>query len=502
MDFIEFKNNLDRNKGPRSSMLFETFVIKLLEKYFNNKSKEFRSNITVRTLHGRTIELDAYAPDGIDELAGPTIIEIRYSASPSNMNKYLSKAFFKRYLDLNDKNELPFDSLFFIFGDKLDKDLKNKIYEIIESYKIKVKIWEPDDLSEIMNDDSLSSNSLELLSELTINNTIDNSLKRTPDERLSKRKGIIDRLANIYKSDGIVLFLGSGISNDVGIPLWDTLISDLLVEMIREKLVEKSIVIDDLDRDFIVKKLKNAKDTSPQLQARYIRTGLGRTFIKIISKVLYKDFRKPSNGWPELLDILSQLCLPRRSGRGGVQAIVTYNFDDVFEKVLDEKGLDYVSIYRESDIPSQDELGIYHVHGFLPNTIENDEKLSQSLLVFSEEGYHSLSLNPYSWQNITQLNFLRESTCIFVGLSLSDPNLRRLLAISASNSEYPRHFVILPKIIFEHDPKKEREDVIQSFSIVNEDLQEKSYQELGLNVIWAEDLEEIPGILAFLKKRR
>ena len=306
----------------------------------------------------------------------------------------------------------------------------------------------------------------------------------------------------MYKNKGIVLFLGSGISNDVGIPLWDTLISNLLVEMISEKLAEKSIVIDTLERDAILRKLKTENDATPQLQARYIRTGLGENFIRIISKTLYENFKKPNDHWPESFEILSQLCLPRRGNRGGVRAVVTYNFDDVFEKVLTEKGIDCVSIYREPDIPSQDELGIYHVHGFLPHEIKDDEQLSKSLLVFSEEGYHSLLLNPYSWQNIIQLNFLRESTCVMVGLSINDSNLRRLLAISASNSEYPRHFVILPRTVFDYSSSTVREDAYYSFTNVNEELREKSYQELGLNTIWADGIDEVPRILAHLKKNK
>jgi hypothetical protein len=42
MDLDEFKNNLDKIGGPRSYMLFETFVLKLLEEYFKKKSKRFK----------------------------------------------------------------------------------------------------------------------------------------------------------------------------------------------------------------------------------------------------------------------------------------------------------------------------------------------------------------------------------------------------------------------------------------------------------------------------
>ncbi len=508
MDLNEFKNNLDKSGGPRSYMLFETFVLKLLEEYFRKKSKPFIPYYSYKTEIGKKFETDAYAPEGIDELLGPVIIEIKYSASPGNIKNTFN--YFHAILhrlpkfDKNkDGNKLSFENLFLIFGDKLSDQFKENVKNYFEKSNIKLKLWDLEDLLHIMKANSFETiNSLKELSELALNDTITKSLERTSEERIEKKKENINRLTELYKDKGVVLFLGSGISNDVGIPLWDTLISNLLVEMISEKLAEKSIVVDNSERGAILKKLKTENDTSPLLQARYIRTGLGKDFIKIISKILYKNFKKPNDHWPESLEVLSQLCLPRRSNRGGVRAVVTYNFDDVFEKVLTEKGIDCVSIYREPDIPSQDELGIYHVHGFLPYEIEDDEKLSQSLLVFSEEGYHSLLLNPYSWQNIIQLNFLRESTCVMVGLSLNDPNLRRLLAISASNSEYPRHFVILPRTIFEHNPNNVRGNVFYSFTNVNEELQEKSYQELGLNTIWAEDLEEIPGILAYLKKRR
>jgi hypothetical protein len=39
MDLAEFKNNLDKSGGPRSWILFETFVLRLLEEYFSKKEK-------------------------------------------------------------------------------------------------------------------------------------------------------------------------------------------------------------------------------------------------------------------------------------------------------------------------------------------------------------------------------------------------------------------------------------------------------------------------------
>lgn len=177
---------------------------------------------------------------------------------------------------------------------------------------------------------------------------------------------------------------------------------------------------------------------------------------------------------------------------------MTYNFDDLLEGILCETGLPIRSIYRDMDSPTQNELAINHVHGFLPRNDKNYEGLAESLLVFSEEGYHSLIQDPYSWSNITQLNLLRENICLMIGLSIIDPNLRRLLAISARNIEEPKHYVILKKQKFKKSElvtNEIKDETLQIFANVNQELQEKTFQELGLNIIWVESYEEIPGIL-------
>jgi hypothetical protein len=226
-----------------------------------------------------------------------------------------------------------------IVGSRLGHQSRDFLETISKKKNIKIKLWDIDDLFKITKDFP-TINSLKELSELALNDIISNSLIRTKEERIERKKRNIDRLTEIYKNNGIVLFLGSGISSDVGIPLWDALISNLLVEMMSEKITEKSIAVDDYERDFIIRKIKTKNDASPLLQARYIRTGLGRNFVKLLSKVLYKDFRKPNERWPESLEVLSQLCLPRRGGQVGVKAVITYNFDDIFERVLTEKGID------------------------------------------------------------------------------------------------------------------------------------------------------------------
>lgn len=123
------------------------------------------------------------------------------------------------------------------------------------------------------------------------------------------------------------------------------------------------------------------------LQARYIRTGLENIFVETLTSILYKNCINSS----EILKELAQLCLPIRS-RTGIQAVVTYNFDDLIEYNFNELRIKYRSIYREGEMPSKNELGIFHVHGFRLRDNKSYENISKGLLVFSEEGYHECAV--------------------------------------------------------------------------------------------------------------
>ena len=53
----------------------------------------------------------------------------------------------------------------------------------------------------------------------------------------------------------------------------------------------------------------------------------------------------------------------------------------------------------------------------------------------------------YNWSNIIQLNCFLENTCMLIGLSVTDPNLRRLLDVAAKNNNVPKHYVLLKRLL-------------------------------------------------------
>jgi hypothetical protein len=202
--------------------------------------------------------------------------------------------------------------------------------------------------------------------------------------------------------------------------------------------------------------------------------------------------------------------MPRRTG-ARVRAVISYNFDDLLERQLKRTNVQYHSIYSENESYGPDELPLYHVHGFLPETVKSYEGLERSTLVFSEEGYHQIYSDPYHWSNLVQLTNFRENTCLMVGLSMTDPNLRRLLDISARNIERPRHYAFMKRMTIETfvyaTANGKREQVINNIKGAEEflnrhyKLNEEIMRELGVIILWYDNYDEIPGILTQINQQ-
>lgn len=101
---------------------------------------------------------------------------------------------------------------------------------------------------------------------------------------------------------------------------------------------------------------------------------------------------------------------------------------------------------------------------------------------------------------MVQLNYMLNNTCVFIGVSLTDPNMRRLLEIAAQkktdDDSICRHYAIMRRFRLEDSQEK---DTIKSFEGVNESLQESFFEELGINIIWVDEYSEIPEIVKQIK---
>jgi hypothetical protein len=116
-----------------------------------------------------------------------------------------------------------------------------------------------------------------------------------------------------------------------------------------------------------------------------------------------------------------------------VHSIVTFNVDTILREFTQWKYQKILlrSVDRASEKPNRDRTNLYYMHGSLrfDDKARNPAKESADL-VFTEQDYYDAFGRPFTVFNYSFLYLLREHPCVFLGLSMQDHNLRRLLHYS------------------------------------------------------------------------
>lgn len=307
--------------------------------------------------------------------------------------------------------------------------------------------------------------------------------KKKPNNRLkadakTQKQNAAEKLRESLLNGKLTLFCGAGVSAEAGIPTWDQLLLRLLEPML-EKIAYKNNL--QLDSGAAIEFQKRNRMSSLIL-GKYLKNNLGEDFIKEIQKALYSSNVQDRT----LLDAIVNLSRPQRDGNP-LDSIVTFNYDCLIEESLNDASIPNKAIYSEEIGYDLNELPIYHVHGYLPR---NSPIPAGSELIFSEDAYHSHFIDPFSWANLIQLNKLTQNVCFFIGVSLTDPNMRRLLDVAwRKNPDKKIQHYIIKKV------KRSTEGGDQ-LDAVSRLLREQDANALGLNVIWINHYNELPELIS------
>jgi len=295
-------------------------------------------------------------------------------------------------------------------------------------------------------------------------------------------------LQNKVSFDKITLFLGCGVSKSAGLPDWYGFLKNICISFfnhwffgIKENKLKPSIPPDNLSIAF-TEDIYNFFDNQSEIVKKFLSTDLVilaqqiKNCIRpidwdyLLHKSLYPniEFSNDSN----LLISLVKLVIILKNN---LSAVINYNFDDAFETNLRKENIKFKTISDQYDLIDKNKLNIFHPHGYLP--FSGGRKCKR--MIICEVDYQSLSNTPLSRENNIQLSFFFNSTCIFVGLSMSDPNLRKLLRIASSYSnkihfafinEEPKEdlFYKMSQALFDKDLEQMRVKVIR-YPLINDD---------------------------------
>lgn len=316
----------------------------------------------------------------------------------------------------------------------------------------------------------------------------------------------MEDLNKAYNNKKLTLVLGAGVSVGCGLPNWNKLLGKLRknIHFGNEDHTNQALVVDKIFFKLFNKKelilarnLHRCFNFEPQIDQSIL-------FEKFVRCALYQGTKfKETKLLKELVRLSSFY-----KGEKFLDSVITYNYDDVLEYFLkkNDSKTPFESICFNQERQNNESLPIYHVHGFLPR---NGNLTDRNKIVLSEEAYHYLYDNASAETNHIQSEKLKNNTCLLIGLSLNDPNLRRLLDATKKNRE--SHHIIMIKPNIKDIRRNLKKLLVNESGLLNEKtsvglefddtvkmlrrLEEKFFDEdafsLGVQTIWVENKEDI-----------
>jgi hypothetical protein len=214
-----------------------------------------------------------------------------------------------------------------------------------------------------------------------------------------------DFLASQLTRGRLALVLGAGVSVGFGLPNWPILLARLAVRL----------------------GIARPKDSGDEAFAEKLWRATGKDddiFAEHVSAALYSDYRGSSDELASDRLLASIGALARPAKRGNVSHIVSFNFDDLIELHLEYFGISCLSTAR---MPAWDssraDVTILHPHGLLPFSKTRDA----TKIVFTQQDYDRIIGQSSSIWHTKLLDIFSSNTCLFLGLSGKDGNLRSVV---------------------------------------------------------------------------
>ena len=331
-----------------------------------------------------------------------------------------------------------------------------------------------------------------------------------------------------------MLFLGAGVSIPYGLPAWKNLVLELLFEQAQG--TRRLGPMWPHYRRAVASWMTDYFEYDPLVLARMVERTLGshsradaapplsatseNLFLSRLRSHLYANHRVPSGR--TTLNAIGDLIARSKANRG-VASVVTFNFDDLLERELEGRRVKVQPVIDATRVNGNG-IPIVHAHGFVPRT----GPISRKDVVFTEPDYHHLTESVFHWSLSFMVERLRKNTVLFVGLSMSDPNLRRLLDASR-NSDIPPHWQIQKRHeIHDHEVLEVMRDVDrrareyatvlgrQFNEIKNPQQLEESihaalrqadsydrqvFESLGVKTIWVDSFDQVTQVIDAIATR-
>jgi hypothetical protein len=359
-------------------------------------------------------------------------------------------------------------------------------------------------------------------------------------DSMNRRTSGLERLVYQYNNDGLVLFLGAGVSKASGIPEWrellDMMLTTLKLGPVREngrslsRLLEEKASLSLLSQFDLVAHQCKGPDQSDKfidlLRNHLYGTPGFQKIRRLMNAIPVRSAEKVRFDWKPLLTELGKNTtlgavgdLMVRQYRGDVivnpkiGAVLTTNADNLLQAyVMGRAGgrrlITTVDRASVGDHPGM--ISIYHLHGWLDVRDRREQTVVTPPLVFRESEYFDTMANPNSFANYTAQSLFQRRNVLFIGTSMEDVNIRRWLYnsfverrrhrtefLSARYGNYPGAEAEAYASSIRHFWFKRARDLPEPRRQLQDSMAD-AMRHLGVEVIWYEEHSEIAGHLQTL----
>jgi len=314
---------------------------------------------------------------------------------------------------------------------------------------------------------------------------------------------VIEELCRTYADTPEIGFvLGAGVTKDSGVPNWRGLALQFFEKARERKCLRRAsrmavgFLTDELHR-WRSGQEPNAK-LEPEKILQFVCDHIDskEKIPKLIKDVLFGSIVKRSHKMVaartyrenKTLDAIITFCAavkesPIASASGGrwetnrkVGGILTTNYDNLVEGSFNSKYGKHLlhPVAREGAremFQDRRVIPVYHMHGYVSYVDDprSPGGVKASELVLTEKDYYQTFYNLLGFSNAVAGSFFRRFPSIFVGCSMTDRNVRRILyhlqRERIASSEAKRHFAILSCHAQEKDDFDDA--VLESFGVAS-----------------------------------
>lgn len=297
------------------------------------------------------------------------------------------------------------------------------------------------------------------------------SVAKTKYEALFRKYPVaISHLHQQFEVQRLGLVLGAGIGKELGFPNWEELIRNIAEtpEVEGLKLYRnpsaRTITSQMLFQLFKEKFLKS--EEGRQSFDRYGDLELRKKWKVLVHDVLYRGASPRPDDWTSSCPYLENLV--KVIGETGTMT-VTYNFDDTIEKLLYKynktRGSRGFTVVWDSNVQMEKRDNIvYHPNGYLPRKMSD---FASTQLVFLEDTFEDQLLDSFNGHYNALNNHYSSRTCLFLGISLEDRNLKHMLRVNAKKCFGHIHYIVQHMPNHDNDSDESQQLIVDSETRAN-----------------------------------